>query len=220
MSDVILTPKFRAGYLRVLDPQFNEKKNRYEWTVEMIFEEDAKTLKPLVDAYKETFAAKHGSAKIPTKSFNFEVPALRKGVPDAFTTGVVREGREGKVIATATSVAPADKDGNIVLKFPPPSVHLLRNGSACTVTPDMHDQIYPGAYYVANVRPYAWVSENGTKGVSFGLDSICKVADGVPLIAQVDRKGAFESYASAEGIKDSGVFNSDEPFSTLSDNDL
>jgi len=96
-----------------------------------------------------------------------------------------------------------DKNGNklpgpgVVSKFKDPAT-----GKARIITDP--SEMYPGCQVVATVNPYAWEYEKIKRGVSFGLQNICKVGEGERLDGRKSAADEFEGQEpeAADGVDD------------------
>jgi Protein of unknown function (DUF2815) len=161
----IITPVFIASYPSVLAPKttdFGGAPCAPYWEITMLFLPDS-DVKPLQDAIKAIIDTDFGG-----KSAGIYIP-LKKDP----------ETNQWKAKAKTKTSAPG------IVRY--------ENGKQIGITSAEVglDGFYAGCYAMASVNPYAWRS-GGNKGISFGLNNLCKVGDGTPLGG---RKSAAEDFA-------------------------
>lgn len=151
MAEPIVTPKFRVSFPQVFEPKAYQGQDP-KYSLTMLFGEDA-DLGKLKAAAKAAVVEKYGD-KVPK---NFKTP-FRKGEEKDHLDGY----EEGITFVRATStVEPEVVD---------------RGKEPLTSQRDF----YAGCYARAIVVPFCYDTA-GNKGVSFGLRSVQKIADGAPF---------------------------------------
>lgn len=181
-SQALNTPRFRGSYVNVFKTRKNELSGKDEYSIMALFPKGA-DLSAMKKAAQALLVEKLGAdqAKWPK---NMRNPFRDQS--DLEKDGKMPEGCEA---------------GAIFMNF------------KCTERPGVVDanvqdimeerQVYSGAWFVANVRPY-YYDQKGNKGVSFGLQNLQKVADGDPLGGRVRPTDAFKPVeGAAQGAADS-----------------
>lgn len=182
MSDNLLTPYFRAGFISVFKPSKSQNgKQEPKYSVRALFPPTTN----LGDLKKEASQAakdKWGdnipkSLRSPFRTNN----QLDNPVPGVDDDWIVM-----------TFSAPADKRPGIV------------NAKIQDIIDEV--EVYSGAWFRAQVRAYAY-DNDGNKGVAFGLQNIQKVKDDEPLGA--GRTPANKAFGAVE---DSGASDAEDLF--------
>jgi hypothetical protein len=181
MTDKVMTPIFRADFVKLFDSQLSQDKDYREmktgpkkgqnlpvYGLTMIFEPDtdlADLKRILVQAKEEKWGNKPPS---------FVATPFRKGVqisdeyPMGFDLGRYPQ-YEGKIIA------PARSTGMPVGVVGPDMDPTTRRPRVITDA----SEIYSGCFCRATVVAFAYVNEK--TGIAFGLQNVQKVRDGEPL---------------------------------------
>lgn len=172
MSDNIITPIFRAGYVGLFTPKApkDNPNGAKKYSMRAIFMPDA-DLSAIKASAKAVAEEKWGVGKVPKNirnpfRTNAELDNPIEGVPD------------DAIIMTFN----ANED--------------RRPGLVDQSRQDIIDEseVYSGAWYRAQIRAYAYENA-GNRGVSFGLQNVQKVKDDEPLGAgRIPASKAFESF--------------------------
>jgi len=176
------TPRFRGSYINVFKARKNDLNGKDEYSLVALFPKGA-DLSALKKAAEAAIIAKLGADK--TK--------WPKGMRNPIRDQAERE-KDGKL-----------PDGHEAGAF---FINLKSTERPGVVDANVQDimeerDVYSGAWYIANVRPY-YYDQKGNKGVSFGLLNLQKVADGDPLGGRVRPTDAFKAVegAAAESAED------------------
>lgn len=177
------TPRFRGSYINVFKARKNDLNGKDEYSVVALFPKGA-DLSALKKAANDAIVEKLGADK--TK--------WPKGLRSPFRDQAERE-KDGKL--------PDGHEAGAIF------INLKSTEKPGIVDANVQDileerQVYSGAWFIANIRPY-YYDQKGNKGVSFGLLNLQKVADGDPLGGKVRPTDAFkpvEGAAAAESAED------------------
>lgn len=169
------TPRFRGSYINVFKARKNDLNGKDEYSLVALFPKGA-DLSALKKAANDAIVAKLGADK--TK--------WPKGMRNPIRDQAERE-KDGKL-----------PDGHEAGAF---FINLKSTERPGVVDANVQDimeerDVYSGAWYIANVRPY-YYDQKGNKGVSFGLLNLQKVADGDPLGGRVRPTDAFKAVEGA-----------------------
>lgn len=159
-SDVLITPESVASFLNVFrpHPEQKTKDGRPKYTMTQIFKaKDQKSpeFKALRKAVEQVIAEKWGDER-PKK---LKTPFLTAEDLDKVPAGL----EEDDVFIRLTAV---NRPGIVDRNMAP----ILDEGD-----------LYAGAIVRCSIQAYSWVDDKGGKGVSFGLNNIQKLRDGVHL---------------------------------------
>jgi len=181
-SEKVLTPEFRASFVHVFKPKAFGT-GEPKYSVMMIF--DQKTdISALKTIALEAAKEKWGD-KLPS---NFRGP-FRDGAEKAHLDGL----GPGTVFSTAsTTTPPGVVDRNIQAILDP-------------------SDFYSGCYARATVNAFAY-DRNGNRGVSFGLQNIQKLRDGVPLSGRSRPEDDFDALGDEDMIAASAGDSADPMF--------
>ena len=191
--DPILTPKFRARWTNLVEP--NEKG---QFNVTMLFPKDSdlKALKALVVAtIKDKWGDKFKPAQLslPFKDGNEKVNN---------ETGEVYAEYQDTIWATAST-----KYAVTVLD--------ATNGKKPIPTAELKSAVYDGCYMIAQVGAYGWEFKDDKsgkvikRGVSLQLENLLKYADGEPIGGGGKRQKAEDAFAEvAAGSDDPANYES------------
>lgn len=169
------TPRFRGSYLNVFKARKNDLNGKDEYSIVALFPKGA-DLAALKAAANAAIVEKLGADK--TK--------WPKGLRNPFRDQAERE-KDGKM--------PDGHEAGAIF------INLKSTEKPGVVDANVQDileerQVYSGAYYIANVRPF-YYDQKGNRGVSFGLLNLQKVADGDPLGGRVRPTDAFKAVEGA-----------------------
>lgn len=168
MSNVT-TPRFRVSYPKVLKAERNKLSGKDEFSVVALFPfgKDSPEFAKMRAACNEAIEKKFGKDKTQWPK-NLKSPFRDQGERVKYV--------EGKKILPAGHV-----EGNIFINLKstqkPGVVEKTESGLQEIVS---EADFYGGCWAVASVRAYAY-DQAGNRGVSFGLQNICKVKDDEPL---------------------------------------
>lgn len=184
--DPILTPKFRARWVNISEPD-----DKGKFSITMLFDKDAdlKALKTMVIAcIKDKWGDKFKPAQLstPFKDGNDKINA---------ETGEVYAEYKDKVWAAASTIFAV-------------TVLDLTNGKKPVPAAELRAAVYDGCYCIAQVGVYAWeFQDEKTKkvikrGVSFNLENLLKYADGEPIGGGGKRQKAEDAFADIAAGED------------------
>jgi len=165
----VMTPTFRASFVNVFTPRMNEQSGKNEYSVKMIFDK-GEDFAPLQEIVKEAIRNKWGSN--PPKGLKSPLKNGSESDLDKYPED------KDKIIANAKST------------LQPPGLIDVRTKQAI-IDPN---EFYSGCYAIATVTAYAY-DKNGNKGVAFGLQNLCKMKDGEPLVSRSTAEDDFASLA-------------------------
>lgn len=185
--DPILTPKFRARWVNLVEA---DEKGKFNIT--MLFSKDAdlKPLKTLIiavikDKWGDKF--KPSQLSLPFKDGNEKINA---------ETGEVFAEYADTIWASANT------------KFQPTVLDATK-GKKPIPTAELEAAVYDGCYCIAQVTAYAWEHQDEKtkkvikRGVSFQLENLLKYAEGEPI-------GGGKKYDAADAFADIAA-DSDDP---------
>lgn len=183
MADNLNTPKFRAAFISVFTattPREADASQKPKYSIRAVFPPDAD--------FKQLKAAAEACAK---EKWGDKIP---KGLRSPF-----RKNEE------LDNPVPGIDDDWVVMTFS--ANENRRPGIVDAKLNDIinEDDVYAGAWYRAQVRPYAY-DQQGNKGVAFGLQNVQKLKDDEPLGA-----GRTPASKAFEAVDDE---NEDEPAGT------
>ncbi len=168
----VMTPVFRASFVNVFTPRMNDQTGKNEYSLKMIFEKD-EDFSALQDVVKEAIRNKWGTN--PPKG-------LKSPLKDGNESDVEKYPEDkNKIIANAKST------------LCPPGLIDIKDKQPI-IDPK---EFYSGCYAIATVTAYAY-NKNGNRGVAFGLQNICKMKDGEPLVSRATAEDDFASVAATE----------------------
>jgi hypothetical protein len=181
----VMTPIFRAAFPHIWKPTESDQ-GKSVWSVVAIFDADA-DLKPLAQLAQAALIKKFGDkaqwGKVHKSPF-------RKGTPDEYDLDKYPE-YAGKIICNLKSYNEAPG----VVKLADPVPVAIKDQS----------EFYAGCYAMATVTAFGW-DVNGNKGVTFSLQNVCKIKDGVRLgNSRSAPEGDFKELKAA----DFGIDNSE-----------
>lgn len=159
------TPKFRVSYPAVFKSKFNDMSKKEEFSVVAVF--------PKGTNFDEMKAKAQEAAK---KKWGDKIPANLK---TPFRDQAERE-KDGQMPA-------GYEKGAIFMNLKSSSKPAIVGGKMDPVTKTLNEiteekDFYAGCWAIAAVQAYAY-DKNGNRGISFGLISLQKVAEGEALTA-------------------------------------
>lgn len=172
-NEFLITPEFRAAFVRVFEPRETDKGDRYE--VVMIF-----------DKGTDITALKQAAAKAARDKWGDAAAKMKLESP--FTDGANKVDQEGNLY---DGFGPGQTCVTAWSKFAP---GLVDENLQPIIDPTA---FYSGCYARAQVRAFAWDYEGKKRGVSFSLDNLQKMKDGPAL--GFKRPKAEEVFSVIEG---------------------
>jgi Protein of unknown function (DUF2815) len=168
MADKVITPKFRVSYPALFEPKETPSGElRYSTTMVFDKDEDLSALKKAAgEALQERWGAK---AMEMVKKQQLKWP--------------FRDGSEKFGPGTIFLNVSSKQQPGVVDRYAGP------DGRPRPITDP--DEVYPGCYARASVRPFTY-DVNGSKGVSFGLNNLQKLADGERLDGRMKAADEFD----------------------------
>lgn len=170
MAENLITPKFRAAFISIFKatkPNSAGADQKPKYSVRAVFPPNT-----------DFTALKNAAAAVAKEKWGDKIP---KALRSPF--------RRNDELETPI---PGIGDDWIVMTFS--ANEDRRPGIVDAANHPVHDEddVYSGAWYRAQVRPYAY-DQQGNKGVSFGLQNVQKLKDDEPLGAgRMPAEKAFE----------------------------
>lgn len=173
MSNMIMTPEFRASYVKLLKPEKNNLNGKMEYSVVALFPKNA-DLSALKKVALDACIKKWGSDKSKWPQPN---PVTGQGGVRSPFRDQAERGKK------------SEETGNVVL---PPGYEAgaIFINFKCEQKPGVVDEnvqdiidsskLYSGCWLRATVNAYAYAN-SGNAGVAFGLNNVQKVRDGEPM---------------------------------------
>jgi hypothetical protein len=203
----MITPKARLSWPHLWKPREGENGGKPKFSLTLIFDEEAQK-----DA--RYLAMRKAAHELALEAFGVEQPqrdGTKKRVVPSNVRLPFRDGAEkldqsgkpqdgygpGKTFVSASGIKPPKVVGG-------------------DNQPATEDQVYPGCYVRASVTLFAY-DNSGNKGISFGLRSVQKMADGDRFGSSVPAFDVVEGYSSVSGgdfaqADAGGVADGDMPF--------
>lgn len=197
MADKILSPKFRGSYVSVIvprRPKTGKGEAKYQATIVLPkgdpkAERFIKTLRANLDA---AMMEKFGKV-LPEKTFKHW--PIRDGDDYVDEDGVAKEEFAGNWVISAKNSRP-------------PGLSILHEDGTREEVEDralVAEIFYSGAYYYASVNGFAWIHEEGGKGVSVSLSGLLWAGDGERFGGGGYSSNEFDAVARGEKKDDRTV---------------
>lgn len=189
MSTPIMTPVFRASYVKLLKAEKNNLNGKMEYSVVALFKKDA-DLTALKKAALDACIKKWGADKTkwPQKNPVTGAGGVRSPFRDQAERGKLNE-------ETGQMVLPPGYEAGAIF------INLKSEQKPGVVDENVQDiidasKIYSGCWMRATVNAFAY-EQKGNAGVSFGLNNVQKHADGDPIGG--NRTKATDDFAPIAG---------------------
>jgi hypothetical protein len=168
MSKKLVTPIGMVSFPAVFEPNRFDEAAKPKYSVTLAFKKDQVDLAPLREAIKSAVVEKWGPdrTKWPVN--------LRKLDFDTYLSST---GRDGWPLRDGDEQGRPEYEGAVTVKFSS-TRKPVAYGRGLNILSDLEaEEIYPGCFCRVQTVAYAY-DVSGSKGITFTLDAIQKIADG------------------------------------------
>lgn len=168
MSKKIVTPAGMVSFPAIFEPNRFDETAKPKYSVTLAFKKAYVDLAPLREAIKSAVVEKWGQdrSKWPVN--------LRK---INFDTYLSPTGRDGWPLRDGDEQGRPEYEGTVTVKFSSTRKPLVYGRGLNILTDQEAEEIYPGCFCRVQAAAYAY-DVSGSKGITFALDAVQKIADG------------------------------------------